>query len=500
MLAAAPILASGCSSGDETVSAPPEVAAPAVAPPLAEQVRVEEVAVYQGVKSVLVAGGEIPKKLNAPVIAGRPAFVRVHVRPIGKTRPTLSGEMRVKRAGKEDLVLRDVVGKRVVLELDEEHLYETLNFEIPAEDMTADASFSLRVGTSLDAADLLTYPADGGAMPFGAKTTSNTLRVKFVPISYEEEGTPLLPELEKDLAFYRDTLYSMYPVATVDASIRAPFRWGAKVEPDGDGWGELLQGLMQLRRADKAPRDVYYIGVFTPKATLDEFCRNGGCVLGIAPQAQERDVNLRIALVLGYRNRGSAGTLAQELAHAMGRMHAPCGRPDAIDPDFPYGGGGIGVWGYDLLTKEWKNPGARLRDFMSYCSPVWISDYTWSGLFERMDVLTQQQAALDAANGGSGAPAPAARTMQTFMVGRDGKVSAGGSIEDLEGPHGGDTLPVTYESSSGVTLSSTQGYVRKIAGIGGSIVVAPEAPAAAARARVGRTVTDLRSKLSIAPR
>jgi hypothetical protein len=484
-----------------------EPTAPSVV--LADTVSIDEVAVYQAVKITLAKGGELVPalKLNAPVIANRPAFVRVHVKALRSARPKVDGELVVKRGGKPDLVVRDS-GKGVTLMVDDADLYNTLNFEIPAEDMTVDATYAVKV-TSNVAGDALAFPADGGVAPFGAKITSQTLKVKFVPISYEADAPlePIVPDL-KDMSSLRDTLYKMYPVAKVEVSARAPFRWSSEVKSDGPGWDELLSGIMQLRRVDAAERDVYYVGVLTPKETLDKFCDKGGCILGIAPMASERDVGMRAALVLGYQNRSAGGTLAQELAHAMGRMHAPCGGPAGIDGDYPYPGGRLGVFGYDLLEKELVDPGGRQRDYMSYCGPVWTSDYTYNGVFERMTIVSAQQDAVDNADTGTPATPTTPRTsaaamasmiMQSFRVAADGSVHEGPELEVLPGDGSGDRVDVAYEGANGTVFASGKGRVRRISATGGSIVIAPQAPAGTARARLRGVgiagVTELRARV-----
>lgn len=495
-------LVSGCgsTSEDEAKTGPATSIAPTTpAGPINEQLMIDEIAVFQGTKATLVEQGDLKPeaKINAPVIAGRPAFIRVFVKAIAGTRPLVEGELRVKRAGKEDLVLKDG-GKRVVPELDESMLEQTLNFSVPAEDMTADATFSVRAGLELDGPDVLSFPLDGSTAPFNAKTASKTLRVKFVPVSYEaDEGTSLTPEV--DVANLKDTLYKLYPVANVEVTIREPLKWSTPVKSNGPGWDELLTGIMQLRRADKAERDVYYVGVFTPKASIDQFCNQGGCILGVAPgNADERDVNQRVALVLGYKSRSAGSTLAQELAHAMGRMHAPCGVSQAVDDDFPYGSGGIGVWGYDILKKELVDPGNRYRDFMSYCGPTWTSDYTYKGIFDRMDIVSKQQQAIDAGNTGgstppgSGGAGAATRTMQSFRITSDGAVHEGPQVDVLDAPSSRDDASATnasdvtiaYEGAGGSVLSASKARVTTISGTNSRLVVAPLAPIGATHARV----------------
>jgi hypothetical protein len=482
----------GCSSGDSSTPATngPAAAAQPAAPPAtaADEMSVDEVAVYQAVKTTVVKDGALAAKTNAPVIAHRPALVRVFVKAIARTRPKIEGELRVKRAGKDDLVLKDS-GKRILPELDDSAMEQTLNFAIDADDMTADASFSVKVGTKLDSGDVVAFPADGSTAPFNAKTASQQLKVKFVPVTYEADpGASLTPDLA-DMASLKETLYKMYPVASVDITVRQPLKWSTPVKADGPGWDTLLSGVMQLRRADKADRDVYYVGVFTPKETIDQFCDKGSCILGVAPQADELNVGMRAALVLGYKSRGAGSTLAQELAHAMGRAHAPCGNPKAIDDAFPYGNGGIGVWGYDIVKKSLLDPADRYRDFMSYCGPTWTSDYTFSGIYERMEIVTAQQKALTPPTGAS-TPAGGAGgamqsvTRQSFIVAKDGSIQEGPALEVIPGDGSGEHVDVSYEGHGGKAFASVRAHVRTISGTGSRLVVAPEAPAGAIRARL----------------
>ena len=491
-LGCAAAAAVACGSTTETTSAPAAAASTAPAAPAttaADELAIDEVAVYQAVKTTIVKGGAVAKKPNAPIIAGRPAMVRVFVKAIGHTRPKIEGELRVTRAGKEDLVLKDS-GRGVLPALDDGLLEQTLNFDIGAEDMTADATFAVKAGVKLASGDIVSFPDDGTTVPFKAKTASQKLRVTFVPVAYQAaDGTSITPDLA-DSATLKDTLYKMYPVAAVEITVHAPLKWSSPVAADGPGWDALLSGIMQVRKADNVDRDVYYVGVFTPKPTIDQFCDQGSCILGIAPQADEKSVGLRAALVLGYGNRSAGGTLAQELAHAMGRAHAPCGNPQAIDYDFPYSGGSIGVFGYDILTKELLDPGDRWRDFMSYCSPVWTSDYTFQGIYDRMEIVTtQQKAAVAAAAGasgtsGSGMSSAQLETHQSFIIAANGSIVEGPAVDMLPGDAGGEHTVVAYEGAAGNVLATAQAHVRSISRTGSRIVIAPRAPVGATSARL----------------
>ena len=86
---------------------------------------------------------------------------------------------------------------------------------------------------------------------------------------------------------------------------------------------------------------------------------------GLANRAARTVFSLPHAFVIGH-----------ELGHTMSLDHANCGTAvRGLDPLFPYSGGSIGVWGYDLRD------GGRLvppdyTDLMGYCNQrYWISDY-----------------------------------------------------------------------------------------------------------------------------
>ena len=68
---------------------------------------------------------------------------------------------------------------------------------------------------------------------------------------------------------------------------------------------------------------------------------------------------------------------AHELGHNMNLKHAPCESGGRLDPGYPYEGGEIGIWGYDLNLDQLLDPG-RYKDVMGHCPPFWISDYNFS--------------------------------------------------------------------------------------------------------------------------
>lgn len=107
--------------------------------------------------------------------------------------------------------------------------------------------------------------------------------------------------------------------------------------------------------------------------------------IGYVVDTSRSAAGFRAACGLAFADETSAATLAHELGHNHGREHAPCGVSPS-DPNYPYSGGLIGVWGYDSRSGSLQDP-SRCADIMSYCDPQWVSDYTYQAFLERIALL-----------------------------------------------------------------------------------------------------------------
>ena len=149
-------------------------------------------------------------------------------------------------------------------------------------------------------------------------------------------------------------------------------------------WDAALDKLLSVRAADKVPADTYYYGVLTPAASLASYCASG-CSLGLSPLAPLSAEFSRGSVGIGFFSQGdsekSLDVMAHELGHAHGLPHAPC--KTSNPGPFPYAGGDIGSWGWDLSTKSLLAP-TQFKDMMTYCSPKWFSDFNYDKLFTRI--------------------------------------------------------------------------------------------------------------------
>jgi hypothetical protein len=340
---------------------------------------IEKVAIYQATEVTLFEGGDEPE-LNAPIIADRAAELRVFVRrSAGFAARDIAGVLTF--TGKNGtLTLSEVL--RVSGDSTSASLDSTLNFSIPAADLGEDNSLRLELREEDASAGLIdAWPASGAADVPGS-SPNGALRLTLVPLVTRN----FVPDLSTTVVEnFRSHLEALYPITSTEIKVHAPEVLSTDVIGDdyGTGWEEALIALYELRYRDEPPPNEYYYGVLTPGEDMNDYCPTG-CVVGLSVLAGRDEEEYRGAIGTGFFDFAgdtfSQETLEHELGHALGRDHAPC---DTQDPDrgFPYSDGHIGVWGWD--GSMLRNP-SQDADVMSYCIPVWVSDYTFDALFTRI--------------------------------------------------------------------------------------------------------------------
>jgi hypothetical protein len=310
------------------------------------------------------------------------------------------GLLRVFVSPKEDFQARDLQvvvrfqdGDEYLRQLEiegestEVDLESTFYFNVDGRNFTDETNFHVELRETFGGL-IQRWPSEGEA---SVQTTgTGTLRVVLVPIRYNADDSGRLPDTsDEQLDIYRHWILAMYPVDQLELTVRDPMDYNGTVQTQG--WSQLLQAIMSLRAQDQPADDVYYYGLVNPNTSMSTYC-GGGCVAGLSSLGSVNDPSSRVSTSVGFTGSDSADTLVHELGHAHGREHAPCGLlGQASDPGFPYDNARIGVYGYDLIDEQRKGP-ESYADFMSYCYPVWISDYTFAGIADRMNRLSAQQA------------------------------------------------------------------------------------------------------------
>jgi len=468
---------------------PPPSDPPVTGLPLIANLGISEVAFFQGVK-VSVAKSGAKATHTADVIAGREALVRVYVTPkAGWSAAGIKGELKlISAAGGTKTYSATLTPSAASTDAS---LTSTLNFSVPTGVLAPDTKYSVALyaatGGGTGDTSGAQYPAGGATESLDAKSTGEVLKIKIVPVQYNADGTGRLPDVSAaQIERYRKAFYAMFPAKNVEVTVRAPYAWSSAVSPNGSGFSTLLQALVKLRAADGAPKDVYYYGAFMATSSFSSYC-SGGCVTGLCGLlTYPSDATGRACVGVGFPGTDSASTAAHEIGHAHGRAHAPCGTGDA-DGSYPYSGGSIGSWGYDLVDKKLFSP-STVKDFMGYCSPSWISDYTYKAIATRMTYV----------NGGADMvfPFDAPRNYRFVAVGGDGKLTWGERVE-LQEPPMAEPHTVKYVDATGTVLETATGAYYPYDDMPGGYMLVPEGPATAVSVAVtGMATAGIESRLS----
>jgi hypothetical protein len=440
-------------------------------------VKLAKVSAYQSVEVALFSGRQGER--NAPIVIGRRTLVRAFLSPGGAfmSRP-VTGTLTVDDGTsllELSASIANLDGASSQPELD-----STLNFDVPAGRITS--TTTLRLVVSDESGELLRFP-ESAPLALEAEDANGALVVTIVPLVVNGFAPDLSEMNQKS---YTTLLRGMMPVPNVDVIVRAPLELDFDVTAEGAGWYEALDELYALRAADEPADNVYYYGLLSPGATFDDWCPDG-CTVGLSVVASAAEVEYRGSIGVGFfetpRDTFAPETMVHELGHALGREHSPCGTDDP-DPRFPYGDGSIGSWGYYGGVLHDPSEDA---DVMGYCTPVWVSDYTFDRWFSRIAYVNGTQAIV--------LPGTAARgrreTVRPLTVRADGSLGWG---RERPGSMRGSGTPTNVEllDEDGRVLSIVSAPFARLDHLPGGFVTLPSsvlsAPGVASVRALGRTL------------
>jgi hypothetical protein len=324
----------------------------------------------------------------APLIAGKRALVRAFV----ALDPGFQGRELVAVLDlKTPAATRTLVSRRALSQSSlQDDLSTTFVFNVDAADLSTSSTYRVRV-LEADTTPIARFPDDGyEALEARALPAFSLVIVPFVIDGF----SPKLGEAE--LLGLRSRLSALFPSMGVSLDVAPSVSLPYPVNAEGDGWDDALDHIYALRAAAAPAHDAFYFGAMAPAPSYSQYCGNS-CVLGYSAVASETDVESRGSIGVtvfpdGSGTKDAWDTVAHELGHALGRDHAPCGisDPNDVDPDYPYANAGLGgIYGFDFDAMKLIRPKSA-RDVMSYCTPVWISDYTYRALFERLDIIASE--------------------------------------------------------------------------------------------------------------
>ena len=205
------------------------------------------------------------------------------------------------------------------------------------------------------------FPLSGTPQALQVQTVP-AFAIRFVPVRQRANGLQgNVTEANKDQ--FLTLTRRMYPLSQYAADVHAVYTTTTttSLSDDLSSWSTVLSEIYSLRIVEGSSS--YYYGVVNPGPNT---LWAGVGYLG-APAA------------LGYdRASDRSRVAAHELGHNWNRNHAPCGNPGGPDPGYPYPGGQIGVYGFDVPSPNLQRP--YQPDIMGYCSGAWISDYTYKAV------------------------------------------------------------------------------------------------------------------------
>jgi len=355
---------------------------------------ISQVAMYQGVKRVLMQNGE-PVTSSVPIVPGRDSLVRIfYTADANYDGLPVQAELHID--GFEPLVQEVPV---LTGSSTDQLLTSSVNFLVPGDHVGPTFTYQVKLLQEADAEDggnpSALYPIASFESILAG--TQSTLRIILAPFAYNADGSGRVPDLGPEMVEqYRQRFMQWYPVANVELAVRGVTPWSKVIDPGGSGWQEVMERIYAMRGQDGATDDTYYYGIFNPAPSLSSFC-GFGCVLGLTfviPQLPTETMpDLRFAAGVGYAEVARE-TAAHEIGHAHSRNHVNCSPafqspPEGIDPTYPYPGDQIGSWGWDMFTNTLIDPTTH-TDFMGYCDENWVSDHTFTGLFARTQIIQSQ--------------------------------------------------------------------------------------------------------------
>lgn len=359
---------------------------------LADDITVGQVQITQGVAIGLGSGTSptSPNGRNARVVKEREALFRAGWSTLSGFSPRqIEGQLILERNG-VTTVYKDT---RTVSGSPNFSSYDgTFRWAVPASAMQPGTSYAIgffEPGATSGPAPSGNprHPASGYA-DLGVPSTPMELEVVLVPVRWQYGSNDRTPNLNaSNVEVIRKDIYEHNPVSSVNISVRSqPAVYNGAINLNS-----VLNLISSTRSNDNPPSNVYYEGLvdFGCAYVSGSSCSQWGGTTGVGyvPGTSSWSDNQRASISVFYNVAQTAGTLTHELGHNQGLNHAPCGGASGADSSYPYSGGVIGSQGWRVNSTEFF-AGSNAKDYMGYCSPSWVADWTWERAANRIATMT----------------------------------------------------------------------------------------------------------------
>lgn len=299
---------------------------------------------------------------SVPLVANRPAVVRIYTETSsGSSVPGSSITLTATRGGS---LLTPITSATMAASgaSSRGNLGSTFNITLPSDWLSGTVQITAKIDGQ----------TGGGFVKTVTFNTVPTLNVVLVPINYTHTPTGVtFPGPTTDRI--SDWLMRAYPLGNMNVTIHPTGLAFTGNLQNGAAWSSLLDQVTTLKSTDSVPSSTVYYGYIDFDCGWFN-CSTGG-IAGIGW------IGWRVSIGIDFSSMKTTGELAgHELGHNFGRQHAPCNVSG--DPNYPYAGASIGQYGLDGIggSLQLLSPGGYV-DMMSYCDPVWVSDYTYKALY-----------------------------------------------------------------------------------------------------------------------
>jgi hypothetical protein len=310
---------------------------------------------------------------TVPLVANRPTVVRVFTTVDGaESLPFTTITLSATRNG---VALPSVVSNsQTALDAPSRGiLSNTFNINLPASWLSGTVQITAQVSGQTRGS--LTQSFTFNTVP--------TLNVMIVPIIYTQTGASggngvyAAPTSEQ----ISDWIMRAYPLSNMNIMFHSSVPFTGNLRDSSDSWLNLLDLVTDIKNGESQPSStVYYAYVNFGSGCSNTWFNCSGGIAGIGWIGLRAAVGIH-NLPSGFGTDATGELAAHEIGHNFGRRHAPCG-VSPYDEDYPYAGASIGEYALDGIggTLELLSPSGYV-DMMSYCDPVWVSDYTYKALY-----------------------------------------------------------------------------------------------------------------------
>lgn len=336
---------------------------------LARDIQLTDMTINQGVQIILRTNGSVtsPSSRAAKLVFGRPALIRMGWSIPDDWEPRiLEGRMYVDPDGggpEEPTMLQAVANVQGPSHPTDPA--STFNWTVPGELVTPQMALRIEAWEGQPGQEGKPHPdpepiveigADGAGI--GVPAGDNVLKITIVRFSYQGRT----PEITDDeMQKFYDRLYEYAALTRIELELHPQI---ININSSIGSFTSVLSPLQSLHDSEVGYDHIYYGIIDTGSPDL-------GGAGGMAWSNVSAGLWWQAGGVFPFH------TFVHEVGHNLGRPHSPgCGAGGA-DYSYPDGEGRTQTWGYAVLEKTLKNPTSNY-DYMSYCSPAWVSNWTWT--------------------------------------------------------------------------------------------------------------------------